>query len=227
MTECSNSSDWEARYLSRDMPWEKGAPSPGLVDFLAGNPGLAHGSVCVPGCGTGHDVRTWARAGFGAFGYDIAPSAVGLAAEATRAANLAAEFQVTDFLQAEPPFLFDWVFEHTLFCAIQPNERDAYVRAVLRWLKPRGQYLAVNYLIPNLVLALEFYEGKPIGAVLPDTVDLLVVDTEPTVQKATASAVMKPAKLETGLMINVPPFINNGDKVKVDTTEARYIQRAQ
>jgi elongation factor P len=86
---------------------------------------------------------------------------------------------------------------------------------------------AVNYLIPNLVFNLEFYEGKPIGAVLPDTVDMTVVDTEPTVQKATASAVMKPAKLETGLTINVPPFINNGDKVKVDTTEARYIQRAQ
>jgi elongation factor P len=86
---------------------------------------------------------------------------------------------------------------------------------------------AVNYLIPNLVLHLEYYEGKPIGAVLPDTVDLTVVDTEPTVQKATASAVMKPAKLETGLMINVPPFINNGDRVKVDTSEARYIQRAQ
>jgi elongation factor P len=86
---------------------------------------------------------------------------------------------------------------------------------------------AVNYLIPNLVLKLEFYEEKPIGAVLPDTVDLTVVDTEPTVQKATASAVMKPAKLETGLTIQVPPFISNGDKVKVDTTEARYIQRAQ
>ena len=54
---------------------------------------------------------------------------------------------------------------------------------------------AVNYLIPNLVLNLEFYEGKPIGAVLPDTIDMTVVDTEPTVQKATASAVMKPAKL--------------------------------
>jgi elongation factor P len=86
---------------------------------------------------------------------------------------------------------------------------------------------AVNYLIPDMIVNLEFYEGKPIGVILPDTVDLLVVDTEPTVQKATASAVMKPAKLETGLMINVPPFINNGDKVKVDTSEARYIQRAQ
>jgi elongation factor P len=56
---------------------------------------------------------------------------------------------------------------------------------------------------------------------------MTVVDTEPTVQKATASAVMKPAKLETGLTIQVPPFINNGDKVKVNTAEATYIQRAQ
>ena len=86
---------------------------------------------------------------------------------------------------------------------------------------------AVHYLIPNLVLKLEFYEGKPLGALLPDTVDLTVVDTEPTVQKATASAVTKAAKLETGLTVMVPPFVNNGDKVKVDTAEGRYIQRAQ
>jgi elongation factor P len=86
---------------------------------------------------------------------------------------------------------------------------------------------AVYYLIPNMVLKLEFYEGKPMGAILPDTVDLTVTDTEPTVQKATASAVMKPATLETGLTISVPPFINNGDRVKVDTSEARYVQRAQ
>ncbi len=86
---------------------------------------------------------------------------------------------------------------------------------------------AVNYFIPNLVLKLEFYEGKPIGAVLPDTVDMTVVDTEPTVQKATASAVMKPARLETGLTIQVPPFINNGDRVTVNTSESTYIKRAQ
>ena len=85
---------------------------------------------------------------------------------------------------------------------------------------------AIYYLIPNLVVKLEFYEGKPMGAILPDTIDLTVTDTEPTVQKATASAVMKPAKLETGLTISVPPFINNGDKVKVNTTEGTYIQRA-
>jgi elongation factor P len=84
---------------------------------------------------------------------------------------------------------------------------------------------AVYYLIPNTTVKLEFYENKVIGVVIPDTMDLIVVDTEPTVQKATASAVMKAAKLETGLMIQVPPFVNTGDKVKVDTSEARYVQR--
>ncbi len=84
---------------------------------------------------------------------------------------------------------------------------------------------AVYYLIPNTTVTLEFYEGKAIGVVLPDTMDLKVVDTEPTVQKATASAVMKAAKLETGLTIQVPPFVNTGDKVRVDTSEARYVQR--
>ena len=84
---------------------------------------------------------------------------------------------------------------------------------------------AVYYLIPNTTVKLEFYENKAIGVVLPDTMDLKVVDTEPTVQKATASAVMKAAKLETGLTIQVPPFVNTGDKVRVDTSEARYVQR--
>jgi elongation factor P len=84
---------------------------------------------------------------------------------------------------------------------------------------------AAEYLIPNLMVKVEFYEGKPMSVLLPDTVDLLVVDTEPSIQKATASAVMKQAKLETGLVINVPPFVGNGDKVKVDTSEGRYIQR--
>jgi len=54
-----------------------------------------------------------------------------------------------------------------------------------------------------------------------------VIQTEPTLQKATASAVMKPATLETGLVVQVPPFVNEGDKIKVDTSEARYVQRVE
>jgi elongation factor P len=86
---------------------------------------------------------------------------------------------------------------------------------------------AKDYLIANLPVRIEYYDGKAIGVLLPDTVDLTVVDTEPSIQKATASAVMKPAKLETGLVVNVPPFVGTGDRIKVDTSEARYIQRVQ
>jgi cyclopropane fatty-acyl-phospholipid synthase-like methyltransferase len=147
---------WENRYQTKDMPWEKGEGSPGLVDFLASHPELPRGMVCVPGCGTGHDVREWAKAGFDVYGFDIAPSAIELSNEKTNAAGLMAKFQLGDFLHDEPPMRFDWLFEHTLFCAIDPSERDDYVRAVLRWLKPNGQYLAVNYLIPDT-------DGPPFG----------------------------------------------------------------
>lgn len=147
---------WEGRYLAKDMPWEKGAPSPGLVDFLEAHPQLPRGTVCVPGCGTGHDVRAWARAGFRVSGFDLAPSAVRLATERTQAEGLSAEFLLVDFLHAPPPRQFDWVFEHTLFCAIQPQQRDEYLQAVRRCLKPGGHYLAVNYLIPDR-------DGPPFG----------------------------------------------------------------
>ena len=85
----------------------------------------------------------------------------------------------------------------------------------------------VYYLIPNTVLSVEFFDEKPIGVDLPDTMDLKVIATEPTLQKATASAVGKPATLETGLVVTVPPFVNEGDKIRVDTSEARYVQRVE
>ncbi len=147
---------WEQRYQTQDMPWEKGEPSPGLVDFLSSHRDLPGETVCVPGCGTGHDVREWSKAGFRAYGYDIAPSAIEISEERTRTARLDARFRRADFLRDEPPFQFDWLFEHTLFCAIEPSERDLYVKAALRWLKPDGHFLAVNYLIPDK-------DGPPFG----------------------------------------------------------------
>lgn len=148
--------DWETRYATNDMPWEKGEASPGLADFLASHPALERGTVLVPGCGTGHDVRAWARAGFTAAGYDIAPTAVRLARERTAAENPAPIIRMGDFLVDEPYQRFDWVFEHTLFCAIDPRRRDEYVQAVIRWLKPEGLFLAVHYLIPDR-------DGPPFG----------------------------------------------------------------
>jgi elongation factor P len=85
---------------------------------------------------------------------------------------------------------------------------------------------AVDYLIPNLQIKVEFFDGKPVGIELPQTVELTVVETEPGLKSATASSVTKPAKTETGLVVQVPPFINQGEKIRVDTSEGAYLSRA-
>jgi elongation factor P len=85
---------------------------------------------------------------------------------------------------------------------------------------------AVEYLTPNLQIKVEFHDGKPVGVELPQTVDLKVIETEPGLKAATASSVTKPAKTETGLVVYVPPFINEGEKIRVDTSEGTYLSRA-
>jgi len=86
---------------------------------------------------------------------------------------------------------------------------------------------AVDYLISNIKLNVEFYEGKPIGIELPQTVDMEVIETEPGLKSATASSVMKPAKMETGLVVQVPPFIGAGERIRVDTAEGTYLERVK
>jgi elongation factor P len=85
---------------------------------------------------------------------------------------------------------------------------------------------AVEYLVPQLKVNIEFYEGKPMSVELPPTVDLTVVETEPGLKGASVSNVTKAAKLETGLVVQVPPFINEGEKVRVSTAEGTYQERA-
>ena len=85
---------------------------------------------------------------------------------------------------------------------------------------------SVEFLIPQLKVNVEFYEGKPISVELPPTVDLKVVETEPGLKGASVSNVTKSAKLETGLVVQVPPFINEGEKVRVSTAEGTYQERA-
>src|SRR2546423_14319556 len=85
---------------------------------------------------------------------------------------------------------------------------------------------AVDCLSPNLQIKREFFDGKAVGIELPQTVDLTVVETEPGLKSATASSVTKPAKTETGLIVQVPPFINEGEKIRVDTAEGAYLSRA-
>ncbi|MGH9720638.1 MAG: elongation factor P [Bryobacteraceae bacterium] len=85
---------------------------------------------------------------------------------------------------------------------------------------------ATGYLIPQLKVHVEFYEGKPMSVELPATVDMTVVDTEPGLKGATVSNVTKPATLETGLVVQVPPFITTGEKIRVNTAEGTYQERA-
>jgi elongation factor P len=85
---------------------------------------------------------------------------------------------------------------------------------------------AVSYLIPQLRVKVEFFEGKPISVELPPTVDMTVVETEPGMKGASVSNVTKPAKMETGLVVQVPPFIIEGEKIRISTSEGTYQERA-
>jgi elongation factor P len=83
------------------------------------------------------------------------------------------------------------------------------------------------YLIPDVMLKVVYYEGRPVDIELPATVDMKVVETEPGIKGASATNVTKPAKMETGLIVQVPPFINEGETIRVDTAEGTYLERAK
>ncbi len=85
---------------------------------------------------------------------------------------------------------------------------------------------AVDYLIPNLKVKVEFYEGKPMSVELPASVNMTVMETEPGLKSASVSNVTKAAKMETGLIVQVPAFINEGEKIRVSTSEGAYQERA-
>jgi SAM-dependent methyltransferase len=113
--------------------------------------------VCVPGCGAGHDVRALAAQGADVIGLDLAPSALQLAASFQ---NVNGErYREVDFFQApvELEAQFDWIFEHTCFCAIDPERREEYVQSCLKLLKPGGHLLAVFFMTPDAD------EGPPFG----------------------------------------------------------------
>jgi methyl halide transferase len=141
--------DWNERYHVGDTPWDKGAPAPPLLEWMRKR-GPLGGEVLVLGCGSGHDVRAIAAASPKSIvmGVDIAPNALKAALkyptvgrEVFQCANI---FSLPESLQTR----FDWVFEHTLFCAIQPNQRPSYVTAVASALKPDGLLLAIFFLNP-------------------------------------------------------------------------------
>ena len=83
-----------------------------------------------------------------------------------------------------------------------------------------------GFLMPEMKVQVNFYNGRPIGIQLPPSVILTVADTEPGIKNSTATNSFKPAKMETGVTVQVPAFISTGDKIKVDTSEGKYMERA-
>lgn len=140
--------DWDAAYERRETPWEKGKPHPALLDFLAKNGPLA-GEICVPGCGSGHDVRALSTPQNHVLGIDLATRAIAKAKSRPRVAN--EKYLLADLFDLPAKFdgRFDWVFEHTCFCAIDPGQRNDYVATIVRLLKPRGKLLAIFFINPD------------------------------------------------------------------------------
>lgn len=85
---------------------------------------------------------------------------------------------------------------------------------------------AVGFLLPNTKVVVETHDGRPLGVALPSTVILEIIEAEPGIKNATATGSYKQAKVETGLTVKVPNFINVGDKVKVNTDTCEYVERA-
>lgn len=144
----SGGPEWEGRYQAGDTPWEKGCTHPALVEWLREN--RLGGDILVPGCGAGYDVRALAcDPAARVTGLDLAPSAIALAETFLKAGD--ESYVVGDFLSgsAVTPGAFDAVFEHTCFCAIPPEMRTAYARAVSAALKPGGLFLAIFYRNPS------------------------------------------------------------------------------
>lgn len=139
--------DWEERYEKGDTPWEKGYAAPPLTEFLSQQ--VITGKVLVPGCGTGHDVRALAGQGASVIGLDVAPRAIQRAKTFTCVSG--ENYILGDLFELPASLLgsFDWVFEHTCFCAISPERRKDYISVVHSVLKNNGALLAIFYLNPD------------------------------------------------------------------------------
>lgn len=171
---------WERLYQRGETGWDQGGPSPGLVDFLGRKNYVLPGRILVPGAGRGHDARALAKAGFGVTGIDAAESAVRQASELARADKIgplsenlrrSLNLEQIEFIQADffdlPSSLrgpYDWIFEHTFFCAFDPALRDRYVEIAADLLKPSGRLLGIFFNIQP-------ESGPPFGTTRRELID--------------------------------------------------------
>ena len=166
---CFERMDWDRRYQTGNIPWEKGAPAPPLLEWLQAC-GPLDGNILVPGCGYGHDVRAIAAASpeSKVIGLDISPLAIKRARQYPVVGQEA--YELGDLFNLPQDFSgeFQWVFEHTCFCAIDPQRRVDYVRAIACALGPHGLLLAIFYLNPWGEGEEPPEGGPPFGVSIPE-----------------------------------------------------------
>ena len=177
--------DWQERYVNGDTPWDKNAPAPAINQISLQKPALLSPGrkVLVPGCGYGYDALALAELGLDVTGLDIAELALQKASTLTPD-NLSVEWLADDAFQlpASRHHRYDMVWEHTFLCAIAPEMREEYVKAMWRYLKPNGCLLGVFFTNPDMAPG----EGPPYKIPRSEIIELmgslfaLEWETEPT-----------------------------------------------
>lgn len=152
--------DWQKRYIENDTPWDKNQAAPELVHRIHSESHLFNKveKALVPGCGLGHDAFVLAEAGMNTIGFDISELALEQAAQRYQHAKL--DWQHGDLFSDLADAEFDMVWEHTCFCAIPLEMRDAYVECMANTLKPGGFLLGVFFIETDLPEG----EGPPFKA---------------------------------------------------------------
>jgi methyl halide transferase len=138
---------WEQRYQAGDDPWDLGYPTPPLDNLLKSTQAPPPGRMAALGIGSGLDALRFAAAGFDVVGFDFAPTAIARARQNAATQGLNAEFVQHDIFALPPEWhhSFDYVLEHTCFCAIDPALRSAYVQVVRQLLRPQGKLIALFF----------------------------------------------------------------------------------
>ncbi len=147
MQSITEPSDWEERYQEQTTPWDLGEAAPGFGSLLNSQNKPNPGKTAVLGCGRGYDAVLFAESGFEVLGFDFAPTAITDSISLAQKSHSTATFLQRDIFElgTEFPHHFDYVIEHTCFCAIPPERRTEYVKLVRSILRPNGQLIALFF----------------------------------------------------------------------------------
>lgn len=175
MLPITNPNYWEQRYQENNAPWNLGMATPPFVSLLASELAPTQGKAAILGCGKGHDALLFAKYEFETIGFDFAPSAIASATNLSKTMGIAAQFLQRDIFELAAEFAnsFDYVIEHTCFCAIHPSQRPDYVKMVRSILKPQGELIAIFFTHNRP-------DGPPFGSTVSEIQELFAADFHTT-----------------------------------------------